>query len=211
MFKMPSLIKNSTIKPLLIMILKVAIPTIFFTILLHIYFGPLRLLDILLVSNFFESHPDGFSYWFIEVYIQILLIIFLLVSIPLVRNFVATHARDASFIFVVIAISTMIASESLWDANHLLRRLPWLMLWLVAFGIAARHAISIPDKLILGFLFFLVNISWGINYVLFVGGILLIFNPKVTLPELIKKTYLLRCRRFTFYLYNSFPDFFNSE
>lgn len=186
-FKIPKIIRTSSIKTNLVMVLKVAIPTIFFTLLLHVYYGPFRLIDVLLVSNYFESHPNGFSYWFIEVYIQIIIILTLLLSIKKIRNSIDSYPRAASFIFVIISSLLMIVSDYVWDFSHLYRRLPWLMLWLVAFGFAARYSVTVIDKTLLTILFILVNTFWGVNYVLLIGGALLIWNPKIRLPEIVKR------------------------
>ena len=187
-FKLSKVVKTSSIKTVAVMVLKVAIPTVLYTLLLHIYFGPFRWLDIALISNFFETrHPSGFSFWFIEVYVQILAGLMIVLSFPAVREALGKHPKNTSLVFVSISSFIFIIADLNWDADDLYGRLPWLMLWLVAYGVAARHMETMREKLTLSLLFLLMTIAYGFNAYLLIGGLFLIFNPTLILPEIIKK------------------------
>lgn len=187
-FKLAKVLKTSSIKTVAVMVLKVAIPTVIYALLLHIYFGPFRWIDITLISNFFAvQHPNGFSFWFIEVYIQILAALMIVLSIPFVREALDKHPKDTTLVFVVISSFIFIIADLNWNTAYLYGRLPWLMLWLVAFGVAARYVETLKEKLTLSLLFLLMNFVFGFNYFLFIGGLFLIFNPTLILTEIIKK------------------------
>ena len=187
-FKLAKVIKTSSIKTIAVMVLKVAIPTVFYALLLHIYFGPFRWIDITLISNFFAvQHPSGFSFWFIEVYVQILAALMIVFSIASVREALNKHPKNTTLVFVVIASFIFIIADLNCNTENLYGRLPWLLLWLVAFGIAARYVETLKEKLTLTLLFLLMNFAFGFNYFLFIGGLFLIFNPTLILTKVIKK------------------------
>lgn len=189
-FKLPKVIKTGNIQPFAVMILKVAIPTIAYTIILHLIFGPLRYQEIFLISNYFsDRHPNGFAYWFIEVYIQIQLILLLLLAIPIVKKTIQKHTKPTVYTFAILSVILFIISESIWDNSELYRRLPWLMLWLVAFGIAARYASNIYEKCIISLIFITATTIFydSINWLLVISVTTLVFNPPLKLPNLIKK------------------------
>lgn len=187
-FKIAKVIKTSSIKTVAVMVLKVAIPTVIYALLLHITFGPFRWIDITLISNFFEvHHPSGFSFWFIEVYVQILAGLMIVLSIPAVREALDKHPKNTTLIFVIISSFIFIIADLNWNTENLYGRLPWLMLWLVAFGVAARYVETLKEKLTLSLLFLLMNFAFGFNYFLFIGGLFLVFNPTLILTETIKK------------------------
>lgn len=189
-FKLPKVIKTGNILPFAIMILKVAIPTVAYTITLHLIFGPVRYQEIFLISNYFsDRHPNGFAYWFIEVYIQIQLILLLLLAIPIVKKAIQNHTKPTIYIFTIISVLIFIISENIWDNSELYRRLPWLMLWLVSFGIAARYANSIYEKFIISLIFIAASTVYynSINWLLVISVTTLVFNPTLRLPSIIKK------------------------
>lgn len=187
-FKLAKVIKTSSIKTVAVMVLKVAIPTVIYALLLHITFGPFRWIDITLISNFFDAqHPSGFSFWFIEVYVQILAALMIVLSIPSVREALDKHPKNTTLAFVVISSFIFIFADLNWNTENLYGRLPWLLLWLVAFGVAARYVETMKEKLILSLLFLLMNFAFGFNYFLLIGGLFLVFNPTLILTEIIKK------------------------
>ncbi|MFN3880719.1 MAG: acyltransferase family protein [Nitrincola lacisaponensis] len=188
-FKLPKVLESGSVKPIAIMIIKVMIPTIAYTLLLHLVFGPFRYQELLLISNFYtEHHPNGFHYWFIEVYIQVQIMLLALLALQPVRSLLINHKKTASYGFVLLATLLYLITDNLWDFSSLYRRLPWLMLWLVAFGFAARCADSLPEKIILSLSFIIVSTSYygSIHWFLATLVTLLIFNPPLSLPALLK-------------------------
>ena len=189
-FKLPNYFKYGSIKPFAIMIAKVIIPTIAYTTLLHLIFGPIRYQEILLISNFYtDRHPNGFAYWFIEVYIQILLILLALLAIPIIHKTLKSNTEISLLAFAILASLMFIISESLWDLNDLYRRVPWLMLWMVAFGMATKYANNIYYKITLTILFIIASTVYysSIHWFLVICTTLLIFDIPLRLPSLIKK------------------------
>ncbi|KGK42881.1 hypothetical protein LH51_03865 [Nitrincola sp. A-D6] len=189
-FKLSKVLKTDSIMPVAMMIIKVMIPTIAYVLFIQLYYGSFRLVDVLLVANFVEArHPMGFSYWFIEVYIQIQLILLLLLALPQVRALLNKNRKLTSYAFVAIAVLTFIVCDAIWDTHHLYRRLPWLMMWLIAFGFAARFTETLTEKSALTTAFIIsAYIFYGeVNLFLSISVALLIFNPPLRLPRLTSK------------------------
>lgn len=189
-FKLFKILETNSVKPIIEMIIKVTIPTVAYILLIQLYYDSFRLADVFLVSNFLESrHPMGFSYWFIEVYIQILIILMLILSFPKVRYLFRAHGKIMSFVFLATSIFILIISETTWDTSDLYRRLPWLMIWLVAFGFSAYHTDSTYEKTSL--IVFFVATSYfyygEINIFLCIAIALLIFNPSLNIPKSLRK------------------------
>jgi|GEM_PF-3640710 len=185
-FKLSKVLKTGSIMPVAMMIIKVMIPTIAYLLLIQLYYDSFRLIDVLLISNFIEAHhPMGFSYWFIEVYIQIQLILLLLLAIPKVRAMLSRNIKLTSFIFVAVTVLTFLICDAIWDTHNLYRRLPWLMMWLIAFGFAARFTETLTEKSLLTVAFFAsAYLYYGeFNWYLSISVALLIYNPPLKLPK----------------------------
>ncbi len=185
-FKLNEILVSNSVLPIVIMIIKVIIPCMIYTLLLHLYYGPLRWQDILMVSNFTPNmHPNGFSYWFIEVYIQLQIILLIILSIKPVRKFLLEKIKTACIIFLLTSCAIFFFSEAIWDADHLMRRVPWLMLWLMAFGFSARFTESIFEKLLsfLGFTLMSYVAYGNFNYYLILSYLLLTIKIPISLPQ----------------------------
>lgn len=186
-FKLPKILAQESVKPIVGMIVKVVIPTVGYTLLLQTYYGSLQLDTLLLISNYSEArHPMGFAYWFIEVYVQIQILMLILFAFSSVRRLVAE--RPALFIygFCVISVLMFLVAETLWDMSHLYRRLPYLMLWIFAFGFAAQNCRGVVDKLVLSALFIIATgLYYGMDKIFFsVMAIFVIWNPALKIPKL---------------------------
>jgi len=187
-FKLNKVLTSNSVLPIVIMIVKVSIPCILYTLLLHLYYGPFRWEDILMVANFIpERHPNGFSYWFIEVYIQLQLILLVLLSIKPVRRFLLKDIKVALLLFIVFSCSIFFLSEAIWNADHLYRRVPWLILWLPAFGCGARFTESWLEKglLVAGFTIMTFLFYGELNYYLIISFLFLALKLPFRLPRII--------------------------
>ncbi|HEY7772698.1 MAG TPA: hypothetical protein VIC26_05935 [Marinagarivorans sp.] len=184
-FKLKKIVKTGSIFPVALMILKVAVPTVVYTALLHFVFGPFTWQNLLLIGNFFtERNPNGFGYWFIEVYVQIQCVLMALLAVPAVRQMATSNIRLTSYLFVISSSSIMLVCISVWDTSQWHDRLPWLLLWAIAFGFAARFSENLIDRILLVCAFTVLSLFYmqGISWVLILGYALLVFNPGVRLP-----------------------------
>ena len=106
---------------------------------------------LLLHSNWYDPHlGQDSAYWFVEVYVQIVLLLGLMFALPSVRRAFSLNPFRASMLLFALSIGLLISSELVWDTNHLYRRLPHLVLWLFSAGIAAHFAERTSQKLLVG-------------------------------------------------------------
>lgn len=188
-FKFNRVLRTDSAATVGVMIVKVAIPTFLYTLLLNLVFGPFHWQSVFLVSNLFpENHPNGFGYWFIEVYIQLQFAVMLMLSFPSVRACFVKSAKLASWGFVLLCCVLYLVCEALFDAAPYGRRLPWLLAWLIAFGFAARFADKPLEKLglLLGIAAMIGLHFDKMNFYLLGSCALLFFNPPLRLPKYVK-------------------------
>ena len=93
-FKLKSVLELDSSKPVIDLVIKVVIPTVAYLLLLQTYHDSFMWTSVLLISNFFDvRHPLRFSYWFINVYVQILLFVFICLSFRFIRDIIQKLQR----------------------------------------------------------------------------------------------------------------------
>lgn len=112
---------------------RVIVPTVLVLLVQQVRHGELVLSPLLLYNNFIRP-PDVFSYWFIEVYVQVHLLLALLLSLralhaPLLRN-----AYASSVIALLASALVSLTLPLAWDTTHLADLLPHLSLWYFFLG-----------------------------------------------------------------------------
>jgi hypothetical protein len=126
------------------------LPTVLYLLLLQLMFSSLNWKVLLLVNNFFTVDALAmFSYWFIDVLIQIQIILVLLFSMGLVRE----QARRNPYRFAFFAmLSTAVIGaiiHQFWDTDYLYNRVPHMKIWLFFLGAAISYAKFWREKAIL--------------------------------------------------------------
>jgi acyl-CoA synthetase (AMP-forming)/AMP-acid ligase II len=95
----------------------------------HRHFEPTQLL---LVSNFFSAKLGG--YWFVEVWVQTYIVLFLVLSIPRVAKVLRDRPFSAALGALGIGIAIRLIFPLVWDSDHLYNRLPHFTFWSFALG-----------------------------------------------------------------------------
>lgn len=126
----------------------IVVPTLLYTALLQLVFDRLHWQSLLLVSNWFPaSEVSLFNYWYIEVLVQMIVITGLVLSIRRVRQAVSADP----FRWLILATCTLVALDVLlnrfvFDASHLLHRVPQHFLAVMVLGMAVHHADTTARK-----------------------------------------------------------------
>jgi acyl-coenzyme A synthetase/AMP-(fatty) acid ligase len=186
-FQLPEIIRSGSVRTLLGTIRYVAIPTILTDVVLELAIRRFELPSLLLVSNY--QDPDnikGFTFYFIEFYVQLLIIAALLFSIPKVREaFKARPMVSATALFLA-AIVIDRSIESVWDGEYNYHRTPWHYGWCFTLGIVMASAKDLQAKLFtLGLVIISVLVVWEFtSAAYYVGGAcaLLMFVRSVVVP-----------------------------
>lgn len=123
------------LKPYYGFVFKIFVPTFLYLCLVYIVLGKFYLSGLFLFSNFFgHEYTGGLSYWFIEVLLQIYVILsFFLISKSLKRLFVSNNywfLFCASILCYVISL----VCKQIWDTEYLYNRLPHLLIYMFFVG-----------------------------------------------------------------------------
>jgi peptidoglycan/LPS O-acetylase OafA/YrhL len=193
MYTMPAVLAQGSVRPILAQVLRVAIPATLYLSFLSLFFFPFDLRVVLLFSNWIDPHLHGnAAAWFVDVYVQIFLVMALLFLLPPVRRLAAERPWPAAVGFLLVSIVTFRIAHEFWDTHHLYRRLPHMLMWLFALGIAARLADTTGRKLIVSGLALLALLLFtdnaervGANLLRWYtpGFLLLVWLPRIEVPS----------------------------
>lgn len=126
----------------------IVVPTLLYTALIQLVFDRLHWQSLLLVSNWFPaSEVSLFNYWYIEVLVQMIVIIGLVLSIKRVRQVLVADP----FRWLIIAACALVAldvflNQFVFDASALLNRVPQHFLAVMVLGMAVHHADTTSRK-----------------------------------------------------------------
>ena len=148
-YQLDSILKTGSVKPLLLTALGVAVPTIVYSLMFELYKGKVYWQSLLLITNFFDPNfADFFNFWFLEVLVQIFLLLAILFSIKPVRD-LALKNTFAFSIFATIASRVVAeAIELFWNVEALEFRLPQEKITVVFLGMALALASTTRRKII---------------------------------------------------------------
>ncbi|MFK3818884.1 amino acid adenylation domain-containing protein [Pseudomonas sp. NPDC089407] len=147
-FQLKAIEARGDARTLLPSLAAIVVPTLLYTALLQLVFDRLHWQSLLLVSNWFPaSEVSLFNYWYIEVLVQLIVIIGLLLSIRRVRQAVSADP----FRWLILATCTLVALDVLlnrfvFDASPLLHRVPQHFLAVMVLGMAVHHADTTARK-----------------------------------------------------------------
>jgi peptidoglycan/LPS O-acetylase OafA/YrhL len=104
--------------------------------------------SLLLVSNYTDPATiRGYTFYFIEFYVQILVIAALLFSVPAVRRAFAARPMLSSVVFFFAAAGIDYLIELKWNGDYNFDRTPWHYGWCFALGMVIAAAKDLPSRL----------------------------------------------------------------
>ena len=112
---------------------RVILPTLFVLLVQQARHHDYRLSQLLFYNNF-VSAPGGFNYWFIEVYVQVHLLLALVLSIPAARYWLQRRPYASSIAAVFTAAFACVTIPLVWNTEHLGNLLPHFALWYFLLG-----------------------------------------------------------------------------
>ncbi len=188
-YLVPQVLRTERATPVARLVLKIAIPTVLYTLLVNIVFRRPPFPGVLLVNNLVtrDAEHGSIGFWFLDVLVQSLLILALLLSVPRVRRAIARNpfrfALGATVVFAGIAL----VAPHVWDTSGISNRVPYYYLGAMCLGWALVHADSPRRKLIVAAatLLTFAGPAFYSQYLLvfpFVATFFLLFCPRVALP-----------------------------
>lgn len=140
-FQIPQIIQKGSARSLLMLMAQIAIPTCLYTIFLQIYYSTfsnyteIEPLTWLFLGNLIDPNAAGRLYfWYIDVLLQMLLLLAGMFSIPFVRHRASAKPYYTAVSFFIFAYSLSLLSPYFWNTDPLLDRVPTLKLWLIGLG-----------------------------------------------------------------------------
>ena len=147
-FQLKAIEARGDARTLLRSLAAIVVPTLLYTALIQLVFDRLHWQSLLLVSNWFPaSEVSLFNYWYIEVLVQMIVIIGLLLSIRRVRRVVVADPFRCLIISAcaLVALDVLI-NQFVFDASALLHRVPQHFLAVMVLGMAVHHADTTARK-----------------------------------------------------------------
>ncbi len=164
---------------------RVIVPTLLVLLAQQLRHRELVLSPLLMYNNFLNP-PEVFSYWFIEVYVQVHVLLALLLTWRAVRAPLARHAYASSVVAVLVSAVASLVIPLFWNTKHLYDLLPHFALWYFFLGWCALFAEArwqrwLNTALIVGLsLWIMPGTSRG-NWII-AGGLFLNWARPVRLP-----------------------------
>ncbi|MCB1330821.1 MAG: AMP-binding protein [Maritimibacter sp.] len=140
-FQLPDIIRSGSVKTLAGTIKYVAIPTFLMVALLQVATERFEILPLLLVSNYLD--PDtlqGFTFYFMEIYIQLLVLAALLFTLPVVRNAFRENPMYSALVLLMMSVVLRQVIEHFWNGEYNYHRTPWNYGWAFALGVVLAVA-----------------------------------------------------------------------
>ncbi|WP_128514707.1 AMP-binding protein [Tabrizicola thermarum] len=196
-FQLPEIIRSGSTRTLWGTIRYVAIPTILIGVFLELATRKFELPELLLVSNYFD--PDtirGYTFYFVEFYIQILILAALFFSFAPVRRAFAARPMLSAVAFFAFTAALDYVIELKWTGDYNYDRTPWHYGWCFALGMVLAQARDLPSRLF-AFALSLVTIfaywhftsaayyvAGGVAVVLFIRTLIVPAPVKVLIAEI---------------------------
>lgn len=134
-FTLQKSIRSASALPVLALWCGIAVPT-----LLTLWARSLKLddfepLSLVLLGNWITPGERRFGYWFLEVVLQLLLVLALVLSSSRVRAFVARAPFAAAAVVLAAGVALSLAMPAIWNTEHLMNRVPHMLLWMFGLGL----------------------------------------------------------------------------
>lgn len=190
-FQLPEINRSGRLDTVFGTILRVALPTILVVGGFQLWAHHFELLPLLLVSNFFDpDHYQVVYYYFVEIYIQLLLLAALLFSFSGVRRrFREKPMASAIALLVLVALVDLVIRQ-FWDTTYIYDRSPHRYAWTFACGVLMASATDRQSRLLaMAVVTGACLLKWGLSPAMYwVDGacFLLLFLPDVKVPATIK-------------------------
>ena len=182
-YQMNNVLNSGNVKSIAMTAAGIAVPTIIFTAIYQHHRGHIYWQSMLLIGNFYGPYfAYTFGYWFLEVLIQIYLIIAILFSIGPIRKLAL---RD-TFTFVIAAMCVLFAISEILDQfnglAYLENRLPTEKIILVFLGMALALANTTGRKLLVAAALIVQQLSGHLGLYPLLAILFVLMVSRVRLP-----------------------------
>lgn len=190
-WQLPEIIRTGNVKTLLRTIRYVAIPTILMVAVLQVVTRRFEVTPLLLVSNFLDpSVLKGFLFYFMEFYIQLLLLVALLFSFARVREWFRVRPMVSALGLLAAVVLVDRTLELIWNTDYNYHRVPWHYAWAFSLGMVLASAHDLKTRCLAMALSIVAAWSvWGFTSAAFYvsgGCAMVLFVRYVVVPAPVK-------------------------
>lgn len=159
-FQLRAIERSESIRPVLQLMLKLAIPCFLFTVIHQAMHGTLQLKSWLFIDNWLDPHPfkKYESPYFIDLLLQTWLLAGLPLAIAAVRRFALKRLFAYALALLVVAWSMSVVVPLIWDPGRLWLAVPYMYLWLFAIGWCAAYSATRGEKILTSIAFVALNV-----------------------------------------------------
>ena len=193
-FQWPEISRTGKLSTIFGTIVRIAIPTVMAVAALQLWAGRIEVKPLLLISDLFDpSKYQVASFYFAEIYIQLLLLIAGLFSFSAILDAFRQRPMVSAMVLLVFSMALSHMSELIWDTTYIFHRTPIWYLWTVACGmlIASAAARDLTSRLMaMTIVAIAVLMHFGFTsatYYICGGCALLLFWPEISVPAPLKK------------------------
>ncbi len=189
-FQMPEVLRTDQIRGILFSIGRVIIPMTGWVVLNQTLHREPFLPGVFLIGNYWPL-KSGFDEWFLEIYVQLFLLVAALLAIPSVRDKVRRAPFASSLLFFVVALMLQWLLPLVWDTSDIDNRVPHMMLWLFASGVMISQANSQMTRATAVLLFCVATyalmplLSWTVS--MCIGIALTAYVPSLPFPPFLRR------------------------
>ena len=167
-FQLRAIEKAGSIRPVLQLMLKLAIPCFIYTVGHQLMHGIRQPRSWLFIDNWLDPHPFGKyeSPYFIDLLLQTWLLAGLPLAIGAVRRFAANKEYSYALALLAVAWPVSVIIPLIWDPGRVWLAVPYMYLWLFAIGWCAAYSATTQRKIITSIALVTLN---AIDYYAHVG------------------------------------------
>ncbi|MGH3948641.1 MAG: AMP-binding protein [Pseudonocardiaceae bacterium] len=143
--------------------------------------------NIFLINNFLQT-SSAIGYWFIEVLVQVLVVLAIVFAIPAVRRIEARHGFTVAAIALVLALIARLGIDDTSEFPERAMSTQGVMWFFVLGWIAQRSATTVQKVLVVGVAVVIMPGFFGdpVREGIVAGGLLLLLLlPQITVPRLV--------------------------
>lgn len=159
-FQLRAIERSQSIRPVLQLMLKLAIPCFLFTVIHQAMHGTVQLKSWLFIDNWLDPRP--FKKYESPYFIDLLLQTWLLAGLPLaiagVRRFALRRVFGYALALLAGAWLMSVAVPLIWDPQRVWLAVPYMYLWLFAIGWCAAYSATRGEKLLTSIAFVTLNV-----------------------------------------------------
>ena len=147
-FQLKAIDEYGSVRTLLRSIAVIVVPTLLYTLLTQVVFGNVHWQAFLLIANWYPpAVTGGFSYWYIELLVQMLAIMAVVLSFARVRAVIMAAPFRVLLVGAWAAgVAGFLINAYVFDASALYNRVPQHYLAVLVLGMAIHFARTTPQK-----------------------------------------------------------------